>query len=93
MLDIAMRLLSPTGYCMVQVSCCSVRGVAHWLVLLQGHRSCCPKTSRLYEEQLNKLHCPVVYTKDTVFVPSFREEYPLHYDLIKSEKWTCVSVQ
>ncbi|XP_065919977.1 spermine synthase-like isoform X2 [Dysidea avara] len=65
MLDNAMRLLSPTGYCMVQ-----------------GHRSCCPKTSRLYEEQLNKLHCPVVYTKDTVFVPSFREEW-LFYRLQK----------
>jgi len=46
---------------------------------MQGHRSCCPKTSQLYEEQLNKLHCPVVYTKDSVFVPSFREKYPLCY--------------
>jgi len=79
MLDTAMRLLSPTGYCMVQVSwgLLQCEGVAHWLVLWQGHRSCCPKTSQLYEDQLNKLHCPVVYTKDSVFVPSFREKYPL----------------
>lgn len=49
-----------------------------WLkVVLQGHRAVCTKSLNMFAEQLKHLHCPVEYTKQSVFIHSYRERYPL----------------
>ena len=51
----------------------------------QGNSALCPSSLQMYEEQLEKLQCPVGYTKKNVCVPSYIEMW-VFYTIWKKQE-------
>ena len=48
----------------------------------QGHKGACTISSNLFKKYMKQLHYPVDYSTQSVYVPSYREKYPLIVDPI-----------